>query len=128
MVYRLFESWPAALEAAGLDLPAAGAPRRAGGWDSDAVIAAILEWTERFGEPPTAVDWNPALARLRGEERRAELFHRERPHWPTQHTVRYHCGTWNAALAAAQQRTTDQGVKRDTPRAAVAPESAHTPA
>lgn len=128
VVYRLFGSWPAALIAAGLDSPPPGPPQRKDGWDHEAIVDAILEWAERFGEPPAAVDWNPALARARGEHARADLFEAERPRWPVQAAVRHHCGSWNAALQAATQRTTVAGLKRSAPRPAIAPERAHSDA
>lgn len=126
VVYRIFGSWPAALIAAGLDAPAAGAPQRPGGWDFDAIVEAIEAWTERFGEPPTVLDWNPSLARARGEHPRADRFDRERPRWPVSAAVGYHCGSWNAALAAAHQRTTVRGLKRESPRPTHAHHAEHT--
>ncbi len=126
VVYRLFGSWPAALQAAGLDVPSPGPPQRTGGWDADAVVEAVIAWTQRFGDPPAVADWNPALARRRGEHDRADLFERERPRWPVASAVVYHCGAWNTALQTAGQRSTSAGLKRTAPRPLASLEGEHT--
>jgi len=100
--------------------------QRPGGWDEPAVIAAIHAWTARFGGPPTAADWNPALARGRGDHAVADLFDAERPRWPVSATVRRICGSWNAALAAAGHRTRQDGIIASSSRAIVAPAGAYT--
>lgn len=128
VVYRLFGSWSLALIAAGFDAPTPGPPQRPGGWDEQSILYAIVAWTERFGEPPTIVDWNPALARLRGEGARADLFDAERPRWPFSSRVAHNFGTWNTALQAAAQRTTVVGLRRDAPRPARSDEGEHSEA
>jgi hypothetical protein len=32
----------------------------AGRWDQASCVAAAHEWASRYGEPPAALDWNPA--------------------------------------------------------------------
>lgn len=126
-VYRHFGTWAEALLAAGLidELPVRP-PQRQGGWDKVAVIDAIVDWTNRFGEPPRVIDWNPALARHHGRHDLAELFDRERPRWPVASAVNHAFGTWNAGLQAAAQRTTQTGLKREAPRPLLAGEGEHS--
>jgi hypothetical protein len=64
---------------------AAGGRRRRTRWTREAVIEKILEWNALYGEPPTAADWNPSLARWRAQEWRIE---------------RYRAGDWPAVNAA----------------------------
>ena len=64
---------------------AAGGRRRRTRWTREAVIEKILEWNALYGEPPTAADWNPSLARWRAQEWRIE---------------RYQAGDWPAVNAA----------------------------
>jgi hypothetical protein len=64
---------------------AAGGRRRRTAWTREAVIEKIREWNALYGEPPTAADWNPSLARWRAQEWRIE---------------RYRAGDWPAVNAA----------------------------
>jgi hypothetical protein len=71
------------------------------------VLAAIQEWARRYGEPPSAVDWNPALARRQGRQERAERH--GAGDWPYYSTVVNLCGGWNAAITAAGYTARPQG-------------------
>jgi len=120
-VYRVFGCWSAALVAAGFDASPPGPPRRPGGWDPDSVI----EWTDRC-EAPRLVDWSPSLARRHGCDQAADLFEAERPRYPLASRVVRLFGTWNGALRAAGQPTTQTGLRRSAARPSVAPRQAHS--
>jgi hypothetical protein len=68
----------------------------------DEIIRAIHNWTLRYGEPPRSYDWDPAWARRRGEEWRAERFDPDQ--WPTLAIVRRQFGNLSKALFAAGVR------------------------
>jgi hypothetical protein len=78
-----------------------------GRWTRDSVLAAIREWARRYGEPPAATDWNPALARRQGRQERAERH--GGGDWPYYSTVVRLCGGWNAAITAAGFTARPQG-------------------
>jgi len=123
-VYRVFGSWRAALTAAGFDTPEPP-PTRAEGWDQDAILDAIADWVERFGEPPSALDWNPRLCELQGTPERGQTWLDERPRWPHARTAAHQFGTWNEALRQAHELTVQAGMKRSSPRPAVASDDQH---
>jgi hypothetical protein len=68
-------------------------------WDRESILAAINAWTVEHGTPPTAMDWNPSMARARGRNDRARR-HAEGD-WPFYSTVVAYFGSWTAALQAA---------------------------
>jgi len=63
MVRAQFESFNAALEAAGLTPRRAPTRVRANLSDPRAVLEAMVEWTRRYGDVPTMADWDPVRAR-----------------------------------------------------------------
>lgn len=69
-------------------------------WTQEAVVAAIQDYADQYGEPPTAHEWNPALARQLGRPDLGERFYQDGC-WPHTHTVQQRFGSWNAAIAAA---------------------------
>src|ERR687886_988816 len=74
--------------------------RRVRRWTRDTIIAKILEWDARYGEPPCSADWNPSLARWRAQEWRAERY-REGV-WPSTNAAkRPFGGSFDAAVRAA---------------------------
>ena len=79
----------------------------AGRWDQAACIAAAHEWAHRYGEPPAALEWNPAGIRARTEgpdrvERRQQMLGRwAAGDWPSLATVQRLFGSWNAFLLEA---------------------------
>jgi hypothetical protein len=85
-------------------------PREAKGrFSREAIIAAILRWNERFGEPPKSIDWDPSRARLRGQDWRAERF--DDDEWPTLAMVRRQFGTMGEAVSAAGLRPRPRPVR-----------------
>lgn len=68
-------------------------------WTRDSVIAAIHRWSDLYGQPPAAGDWNLSLARSRGWDIAVRRFRDGR--WPCSSTVCEVFGSWNAAIAAA---------------------------
>jgi hypothetical protein len=70
-------------------------------WDADRVIVAIQAWAdEHGGVPPTAMAWNPSMARAKGRRDLADKFEADQA-WPLTSTVLRYCGSWNAAIRAA---------------------------
>jgi hypothetical protein len=63
------------------------------------IVGAIQRWAERYGAPPTALDWDPARARRVGHGWRAQRF--EAGSWPSARVVRGAFGTFNAAVESA---------------------------
>ncbi len=74
--------------------PGAIAPTRTRDW----VRAAMLEWRQRYGRPPSSTDWSRTHARRRGGEPLKRLDSGE---WPSPSTVIDLYGTWAAAVADA---------------------------
>jgi hypothetical protein len=72
-------------------------------WSEERIIAAIREFAAEYGEPPAAVDFNPALLRHRNPScGYAEAMARKAAHdWPGVNTVQHRFGSWTAALEAA---------------------------
>lgn len=71
----------------------------AGRWDPEGCIEAAHEWNERYGEPPAAINWNPAGMRQR---KREHLMARWlEGDWPSLRTIVRLFGSWNAFMAEA---------------------------
>lgn len=68
-------------------------------WTRESIIAAMQKWTELYDEVPGTIDWNPAMARLRGEPQRQVRYLNGA--WPATATVVRHFGSWTAAVQAA---------------------------
>jgi hypothetical protein len=74
--------------------------RRNGRWDRGSIIEKICLWAERFDAPPCSADWNPSLARWRGQEWRIERY--AGGEWPSTNAVKRHFGgSFDAAVIAA---------------------------
>jgi hypothetical protein len=98
VVCRAFPTLTDAVNAAGLT-PRRPGSRRANITGPDAVLAALREWTRRFGDPPTQTDLDPTRARRTNQPWRIERY--EEGDWPSLNTVRHHFGTLSAAIASA---------------------------
>lgn len=88
--------------------PVAGYTKRRARWETEAVLDKLREWTEQYGEPPTANDWNPSdcmraanrsASRARAWTARAERFYSGE--WPWTGSVAKLFAGWNSALEAA---------------------------
>ncbi len=74
--------------------------RRVTRWTRETIIAKIVEWNALHGQPPCSADWNPSLARWRGQEWR-EARYRDGV-WPSTNAVkRPFGGSFDAAVRAA---------------------------
>lgn len=69
-------------------------------WQPELILTRIREWNARYGSPPTAADWNPALIRsaVRRDAVRATF---DAGDWPYVTEVVRRFGSWNAAIKAA---------------------------
>lgn len=76
------------------------APAASAVWICDLIVARIREYADRYGRPPRAMDWNPALARQHGFDDASDRFYTDGC-WPSYLTVRDYFGSFNAAIAAA---------------------------
>ena len=93
--------------------PTAGG-RRARRWTRDTIIAKILEWDARYGEPPCSADWNPSLARWRAQDWRAERY--RDGIWPSTNAAkRPFGGSFSAAVRAAGLEPHRPGPRRRAP-------------
>ena len=85
--------------------------RRVTRWTRETIIEKILEWNDRFGEPPCSADWNPSLARWRAQEWRIERY-REGV-WPSTNAAkRPFDGSFDAAVRAAGLEPHRSGPRR----------------
>jgi hypothetical protein len=72
MVRVQFNQFNSAVEEAGLPArPSRVAARLAG---PEAILAALVEWTRRYGDVPTLADWDPHRARRLGQEWRIARY------------------------------------------------------
>ena len=99
MVRRQFGTFNAAVQAAGL--PPRQGPRRVKRHltGPEQVLAAIVEWTRRYGEPPTQADWDPVRARRLGQQWRIARY--TEGDWPSLNTVLNRFGSLGEAVRAA---------------------------
>jgi hypothetical protein len=99
VVQTRFGTFNAALAAADLPTnPCPGPPKhRLTG--PDQVVAAIVEWTRRYGQPPSQTDWDPYRARRLGQDWRVVRYRAD--DWPSLNTVIRHFGSLGAAVRAA---------------------------
>jgi len=88
-------------------------------WPKEAILAAMREYVERYGELPSGFVWNPALLRSKGRADLAERFNRDGC-WPLAITVSWRFGTWNDAMREAGFSTMRQGQTRRRPGREVA--------
>jgi hypothetical protein len=65
------------------------------------ILDSFKEWNDLFGVPPTSPDWNPALARAKGMDHKAQRHAQTGRPWPTASLVQDIFGSWNAGRAAA---------------------------
>jgi hypothetical protein len=99
MVRAQFESFNAAVEAAGLTPRRAPTRVRANLSDPRAVLEAMVEWTRRYGDVPTMADWDPVRARRLNQGWRIARYHQG--DWPSARTVAHHFGSFGQAITEA---------------------------
>jgi hypothetical protein len=64
------------------------------------LVGAVHRWVSVHGQTPRVIDWDPSLARLRGQPEVAERFERD-GHWPRFSKIRRHYGGLGELLRAA---------------------------
>src|SRR3954471_19881123 len=85
--------------------------RRVTRWTRETIIAKIVEWNERYGEPPCSADWNPSLARWRAQDWRADRY--REGNWPSTNAAkRPFGGSFDAAVRAAGLEPHRSGPRR----------------
>lgn len=89
-------------------MPEPGYTKRRAKWTADDIIAKVIEWDERHGEPPTATDWNPSDCRsaaarssMRAEWWMSRVIRFGEGEYPWSGSVSKVFGTWNEAIRAA---------------------------
>lgn len=99
MVRQQFQTFNAAVEAAGLS-PRPGRTRQRPNLSGrEAIIVAMIEWTRRYGDIPTMADWDPHRARRLDQHWRIARYYQG--DWPSARSVALHFGSFaNAATAA----------------------------
>lgn len=76
-------------------------------WTPPTIVAKAQEWNRRHGAPPSAMDWNPTLAKRQKAQEKIERFYEDE--WPSFASVRRHFDTWNSMIAAAGFDPREQG-------------------
>lgn len=108
MVVRQFGTFNAAIRQAGFEphrVRAGAAVAPAG--DRDWILRAIVEWTRRYGAPPTQADWDPPRARRAKQDWRAVRYRAGQ--WPRLGTVRRHFGSLAEAIELVGLRSRRPG-------------------
>lgn len=78
-----------------------------GFWTRSRVLEAIQRWNDLYGKPPSASDWNPAVARRLGHMDRLARF--DEGLWPHVNTVQTIFEKWNEGIRAAGFEPTRTG-------------------
>jgi hypothetical protein len=114
MVRRVFPTFNAAIDAAGLQRRPAPSRTRPNLTGPEAITDAMIEWTRRYGDVPTMADWDPTRARRLGQEWRIARYHDG--DWPSARSVALNFGSFAKAAAAAgltgRPRSTDIGTRQ----------------
>jgi AraC-like DNA-binding protein len=75
-------------------------------WTRELVIAAMLEWRDRYGRWPSSYDWSRTHARRRGEHALQRLAVGQ---WPAASVVGVVFGSWAVAREAAAEKIRGEG-------------------
>jgi len=110
MVRRQFATFNEAIRAAGFEPRGGPARQKRHLTAPDQILAAIVEWTRRYGAPPSQTDWDSARARRTGQTWRIARY--EHGDWPSLNTVRRHFGSLNRAILEAGLRPRGPGQRR----------------
>jgi hypothetical protein len=106
-----FESFNAAIAAAGFSPRPARTRQRPNLSGPGAIVAAMTEWTRRYGDIPTMADWDPARARRLGQDWRIARFYQG--DWPSARSVALHFGSFAKAATAAGLVARRRGTHHD---------------
>jgi hypothetical protein len=85
-------------------------------WTRDRILTKIHEWAERYGQPPVASDWNPALAPASTAKTVRARY--EGGGWPSTTSVSNYWLSWNEAIRAAGFTPRHHGSRRSAALAA----------
>jgi Homing endonuclease associated repeat len=99
MVRGQFETFNAAIEAAGLRPRSAPSRLRPNFEDPRAILDALVEWTRRYGDVPTMADWDPTRARQLDQDWRIARYNQG--DWPSARSVANHFGSFSRAIREA---------------------------
>src|SRR4051794_7498452 len=69
-----------------------------GSWTSEAIRAALHDWSRVVGRAPRAHEWSSVAT---GPSARASRWQVEHPRWPSAGAVVHHFGSWSDGLRAA---------------------------
>jgi hypothetical protein len=69
-------------------------------WTRDIITDCIKDYADQYGHPPSAMDWNPAMARSNYRDDIAERFETDAC-WPYANCVQRLFGSWSAGIQAA---------------------------
>jgi hypothetical protein len=78
-------------------------------WTREAIVHAAWTFAEKYGRPPRAMDWNPAMAKARGYPDRVRVYY-EDACYPPVTCVQREFGGWNQMIAEAGFRPFDHAV------------------
>jgi hypothetical protein len=99
LVRKRFGQFSAAVESAGV-APRRGPSRLAANLAGpDAILAALIEWTRRYGDVPAMADWDPHRARRLGQLWRIARY--RDGDWPSARSVAHHFGSFTNAVVHA---------------------------
>jgi hypothetical protein len=108
MVQRRFGTFNAAIREAGFEPRPPRAPTcPSSDSERDRILGAIVDWTRRYGAPPSQTDWDPSRARRTGQDWRAARF--ADGQWPSLRAVRRQFGTLSQAIEAVGLRARRPG-------------------
>lgn len=86
-------------------------------WSPELLIQRIQEWAERYGRPPSVLDWSPSHCRLAPtlSRERAERYIQRYTEgdWPEERVLAYYFGNHTAALKAAGFKPNPPGPRGD---------------
>lgn len=79
------------------------------------ILDSLQEWEDIYGSPPSALDWNPAMARHKAHASRMAKIKaaHEARQWPGVALVQRHFGSWSNALREAGLGSLAPGHRRD---------------
>lgn len=98
-VLKLFGSWPAAIEAAGLTYVGRAL------WPKERILDAVRDWTALYGSPPCNRDWTRSELKRTGDHTGLARLDAHPKRWPSNSTVRTALGSMQRAVELAHGPT-----------------------